>query len=90
MALRLCRNLLLCARQERADCVAVTCPVCQINLDAYQSSINRSFGTDFKIPVVYFTKLMGLAFGLTVEEVGLHRCVVPATHLVSQFAEVNS
>ena len=90
VALRLCRNLLLCARQERADCVAVTCPVCQINLDAYQSSINRSFGTDFKIPVVYFTQLMGLAFGLTVEEVGLHRCVVPATHLVSQFAEVNS
>ncbi len=88
VALRLCRNLLLCARQGRADCIAVTCPICQVNLDAYQASINRSFGTDFSMPVVYFTQLMGLAFGLTPEAVGLHRCVVPAARLVPQFAEV--
>ncbi len=90
VALRLCRNLLLCARQDNADCVAVTCPICQINLDAYQNTINSSYETDFNLPVVYFTQLMGLAFGLKSEELGLQRCVVPTASLVSRFAEVNS
>jgi heterodisulfide reductase subunit B len=90
VALRLCRNLLLCAEQDGADCIAVTCPLCQINLDAYQISINKSYGTDFHFPIVYFTQLMGLAFGLKIVELGLQRCIVPATDVVSRFAEVNS
>ncbi len=88
VALRLCRNLLLCAKQNGADCVAVLCPLCQINLDAYQATINRSYGTDFHLPIIYFTQLMGLAFGLGPAELGLKRCIVPATEVVSRFAEV--
>lgn len=90
VALRLCRNLLLCARQDAADCIAVTCPLCQINLDAYQGAVNRSYGTDFSMPVVYFTQLMGLAFGIDREKLGLQRCIVPATALESRFAEVTA
>jgi heterodisulfide reductase subunit B len=90
VALRLCRNLLLCAEQDGADCIAVTCPLCQINLDAYQTAINKNYGTHFHIPIVYFTQLMGLAFGLKLEELGLQRCIVPATQVVSRFAEVKS
>jgi heterodisulfide reductase subunit B len=86
VALRLCRNLLLCAQQDRADCVAVTCPLCQINLDAYQAKINREFKTDFHLPIVYFTQLMGLAFALESDLLGLQRCIVPATKVVTRFA----
>ena len=50
VALRLCRNLLLCAQQDKADCIAVACPLCQMNLDAYQATINRTYGTDFNLP----------------------------------------
>jgi len=90
VALRLCRNLLLCARQDGADCIAVTCPLCQVNLDAFQAAVNRTSGTDFSIPIVYFTQLMGLAFGLEGDKLGLQRCIVPATALESRFAEVTA
>ncbi|MBZ5498830.1 MAG: CoB--CoM heterodisulfide reductase iron-sulfur subunit B family protein [Acidobacteriia bacterium] len=87
VALRLCRNLLLCAQQDKADCIAVTCPLCQINLDAYQARINKYYKTDFRIPIVYFTQLMGLAFALESKQLGLQRCIVPATDVVARFAE---
>jgi heterodisulfide reductase subunit B len=87
VALRLCRNLLLCAQQDKADCIAVTCPLCQMNLDAYQGRINRIYGTDFCIPIVYFTQLMGLAFDLKSESLGLKGCIVPATQLVARIAQ---
>ncbi len=86
VALRLCRNLLLCSEQSGADCIAVTCPLCQINLDAFQQRVNRAYGHSFKIPIVYFTQLMGLAFGLASGDVGLQRCIVPATQVAARFA----
>ncbi len=82
VALRLCRNLLLCAQQQSANCIAVTCPLCQMNVDTYQGRVNEAYGTSFNIPVVYFTQLMGVAFGVGAEDLGLNRCTVPATALL--------
>jgi heterodisulfide reductase subunit B len=86
VALRLCRNLLLCAQQDAADCIVVTCPLCQINLDAYQSPINKTYGTSFELPIVYFTQLMGLAFGLESKVLGMQRGIVPATKILARFS----
>jgi heterodisulfide reductase subunit B len=86
VALRLCRNLLLCAQQSGAQCVAVTCPLCQMNLDAFQSSINKAYGTNFDLPIVYFTQLMGMAFGLDSKGLGLNQCIVPATKVTAKYA----
>ena len=82
VALRLCRNLLLCAQQQKADCIAVTCPLCQMNVDTYQGRVNEAYGTSFHIPVVYFTQLMGVAFGIGAEDLGLQRGTVPAAALL--------
>jgi len=87
VAQRLCRNLLLCAQQGQADCIAVACPLCQMNLDAYQAAINRTYGTDFALPIVYFTQLAGMAFGLKPEAVGLQRGVVAASRLAAPRAQ---
>jgi heterodisulfide reductase subunit B2 len=86
VALRLCRNILLCAQQYDAQCIAVTCPLCQMNLDAFQSSINKTYGTNFNLPIVYFTQLMGVAFGLDSKSVGLNDCIVPATAVTAKYA----
>lgn len=86
VALRLCRNLLLCAQQDGAECIAVTCPLCQLNLDAYQTAINKLYGTRFNLPIVYFTQLMGIAYGMDTKKLGLTQCIVPATNLVAQYA----
>lgn len=86
VALRLCRNILLCAKQYEAQCIAVTCPLCQMNLDAFQSIVNKTYGTDFNIPIVYFTQLMGIAFGLSAKGLGLNDCIVPAAEVTAKYA----
>ncbi len=46
-----------------ANCIAVSCQMCQANLDMYQDKINRAKRTDYYLPVFYFTELVGLAMG---------------------------
>lgn len=86
VALRLVRNLLLCAQQNGADCITVLCPLCQTNLDLYQKRINRIYNTDFAIPIIYFTQLLGLAFDLDVESLGFSRCIVSPANVFSKLA----
>ncbi len=70
-AFELIRRILQNADEYKTDVIATICPMCQLNLDAYQSQVNRMFGTNFSIPVLYFTQLMGLAFGIDPKELGL-------------------
>ena len=69
-AFELIRRLISSADRLDVDIMATLCPMCQLNLDAYQGETNRHFGTDYRIPVVFFTQLMGLAFGIPANELG--------------------
>ena len=62
--LRLTYILLKEAVRRGADVIATVCPLCQFNLDAYHDQINGAGGRRGS-PTVYFTQLMGLAFGLS-------------------------
>lgn len=68
--LRLSYILLKEAVRRGADVIATVCPLCQFNLDAYHDQIDRRWGPT-RIATVYFTQLMGLAFGLPAEQLGL-------------------
>lgn len=70
-AYELIRRLIHAAADYKADILVTLCPMCQLNLDAYQGDMNRYFHTDYHVPVLYFTQLMGLAFGLKPEQLGL-------------------
>lgn len=70
-ALTLVRNLLKSAVDSDAEVIATACPLCQTNLEVYQMQVNQEFGTDFSIPIMYFTQLMGLAFGLPKKKLGI-------------------
>ncbi len=59
----------LLAATDGADCVATVCPLCQMNLDAYQGDVSRVLGREIRIPVFYLPQLIGLVLGL--EEKGL-------------------
>ena len=74
----LLHRLLKSAAEYRADLIATVCPMCQLNLDAYQSQVNRAYGTSFDLPILYFTQLMGLAFGLDAAGLGLGKEIVSA------------
>ena len=76
VSLELVKELLQCAAENDAQCIATTCPLCQINLEAYQKKVNKMFGASYEIPVVYFTQLLGLALGCSEQELGLQRNLI--------------
>jgi len=77
VALKLVSELLDCAIANGAHCVLTTCPMCQVNLEAYQKRVNKMFGTSYQVPVMYFTQLLGVALGCSEKELGLHRNLIP-------------
>ena len=81
VALRLCRNILLCAQQYGAQCVAVTCPLCQMNLDAFQSSINKTYGTRLQSPNRVFHSIDGCCVWIGFEEPGIESMHRPGDEL---------
>ena len=77
-------KILKVARQRGADCVATACPLCQINLEAYQNRVGEAVGADCHIPVLYFTQLMGSAFGLSRKELALGDSLTPVEALLTE------
>lgn len=69
-AFELIRRLVASAEEQQADIMVAVCPMCQMNLDAYQGEANRFFGTNHQMPIVFFTQLIGLAFGIAPEKLG--------------------
>lgn len=84
VALELIRRLLQNAADYDADVIITLCPMCQLNLDAYQDAVNKYFGTDYKIPILYFTQLLGLAFGVPADKLGFGREFVDATSALAK------
>ncbi len=67
-----------------ADCIITACPLCQINLEAYQDAVGAAVGADCHIPVLYFTQLMGAAFGLDAESLALADSLTPVEALLAR------
>ncbi len=72
-AFELIRRLISSADQYKADIMVTVCPMCQMNLDAYQAETNRHFRTNYHMPIVFFTQLMGVAFGMEPRQLGFGR-----------------
>jgi heterodisulfide reductase subunit B2 len=70
-ALAMSRNLLQSAVDNQTTVIATACPLCQVNLEVYQQQVNQEFGTNFSIPVLYFTQLVGLALGIPQKKLGI-------------------
>lgn len=64
MGFKMVGKLLDMARRVGAQAVVVSCQMCQANLDMYQERIEAETGKFFGLPIIYFTELIGLAWGL--------------------------
>jgi heterodisulfide reductase subunit B len=73
VVLKLSHRILSLAQKSGADCVAVACPMCHANLDMYQKDMTAKFRQLTAVPVLYFTQLMGLALGLSADELLLDK-----------------
>jgi heterodisulfide reductase subunit B len=83
-AFELIRRLLASAVEYEADMILCMCPMCQLNLDAYQARVNGFFGTNFKMPIVYFTQMLGVAFGIDLKKLGFGKELVRAEPVIRE------
>ncbi len=82
VGLRLNYILLHEAVERGANCIATVCPLCQFNLEAYQKRIIKKYKDLSEIPILYFTQLIGLAFGIKESDLGLKKHIISAQKLV--------
>jgi heterodisulfide reductase subunit B len=54
-----------------ADAIVTVCPMCQMNLEAYQGKINSMVNEDLSIAILYLPQLLGLAIGLSEQDLHL-------------------
>ena len=69
-------EILRMAKNNGADLISVLCPLCHINLDLRQKAIEKRYNEKFNLPILYYTQLLGLAFGLDPKELALDRLFV--------------
>ncbi len=59
------------ARELSASAIVLSCPLCDFNLETRQDDCSKKFLDFKKMPVLYFTQLLAISFGLKEEYVGL-------------------
>jgi len=78
IVLELAHKILSNAAEHGANCLVVACPMCHVNLDMKQAAVERRFGKKLGMVVYYLSDLVGLALGLSAEQLGINR------HFVTQ------
>lgn len=73
-----------------ADCLAVVCPMCHMNMDGYQDKVSRMMGRQVRIPVLFLPQLIGLAFGLSKDELMLKRHIVSVKPVLECLAQAET
>ncbi|MEK7870958.1 MAG: CoB--CoM heterodisulfide reductase iron-sulfur subunit B family protein [Nitrospirota bacterium] len=77
VALKMMGNHLSCAKERGAEIVVTPCTLCQISLDMYQTKAEVVIDEKLNLPVLHLSQLIGLALGLSHEDLML------SGHLVS-------
>jgi heterodisulfide reductase subunit B len=85
VALELINKLLRNAQENGAQCLITPCPLCQFNLDAYQSVVNSQFKTRYNLPVLFVTQLIGVALGIPADELALSRNIVSPMRVLAPY-----
>jgi len=61
------------AKKHGANCMVVACPMCHVNLDMKQSAIEKKTGESLRLPVYYLSDLVGIALGLSEQELRIDK-----------------
>jgi heterodisulfide reductase subunit B len=74
--LELIRRLIVAAERSGAHALVTVCPMCQMNVDFYQREMNHHYRENHHMPILFFTQLMGLAFGMKPASLGFGREII--------------
>jgi succinate dehydrogenase / fumarate reductase cytochrome b subunit len=78
------------AKNEGAHCVVTPCPLCHTVFDAYQPEIERTQGRTLGLPILHVAQMVGLAIGLSSEELALSRHVVECRDLLAYMPQTSA
>jgi heterodisulfide reductase subunit B len=83
-ALLLMAKIMKDAIARGANCFVATCPMCQLNLDAYQQQVREKHGIRERLPVYLITELLGIAFGMNPVELQIDRHLEESVGLLKE------
>jgi heterodisulfide reductase subunit B len=83
-ALPLMTRILRDAVERGGNCIVVTCPMCQMNLDAQQEAICNAAGIAERLPVYFITELVGVAMDIDPEDLQIDRHFIDGTTLLKE------
>jgi heterodisulfide reductase subunit B len=75
------KDIVESAYDHGADMIVTPCPLCQTNVEVYQSQINQRYATRLDMPVTYYSQLMSVAYGGNAREAGLDGHVIEPVKL---------
>ncbi|MFO7865454.1 MAG: CoB--CoM heterodisulfide reductase iron-sulfur subunit B family protein [Candidatus Aminicenantes bacterium] len=75
------------AEKKKADAIVTLCPLCLFNLEIAQDQVRKKYKTEYGIPILFFSQLMGWAFGFSKEEMGFSRSLVPIRPFLDKIEE---
>jgi heterodisulfide reductase subunit B len=84
VAWQLLERIVGAADRAQADLLVTVCPMCQMNVDSYQGEMDRHLDRDYHVPILFFTQLIGLAFGRPPAELGIGTEVVSAKRALAK------
>jgi len=83
-AIRLMSRIFKDAVARGANCFVTTCPMCQLNMDAYQNDVGEACGISERLPVYFITELIGVAMDKPIKELQIDRHFVDAVGLLKE------
>ncbi|MFZ5631909.1 MAG: CoB--CoM heterodisulfide reductase iron-sulfur subunit B family protein [Bacillota bacterium] len=78
-------NIIKSALEDQAQLMVTPCPMCQMNLDAYQGMVKKHYNLETPMPVLFLTQLMAVAFDLPPATWALKYNIVSPTEVLAQF-----
>jgi heterodisulfide reductase subunit B len=87
MALQLARDKLNHIKMVEAQALITICPFCHIMYDTNELRIEKIFNEAYGIPVLHYPQLLGLAMGMTPEELAFNELRVNASELIKRINE---
>jgi succinate dehydrogenase / fumarate reductase cytochrome b subunit len=76
VAIKLTGQHIKSAKSNGAKTMVTPCPLCHTVLDGFQREIEKDMGETLDMPILHLPQLVGLALGLTPEELRLDRHMV--------------
>ncbi|VAX16309.1 Heterodisulfide reductase subunit B-like protein @ Putative succinate dehydrogenase subunit [hydrothermal vent metagenome] len=82
-SLQLSGNAIADAKDAGADCIVTPCPLCHLNMDAYQPEIESIMGKKLNLPILHIPQLVAMALGASTSDLRMNTHIVRPTEALT-------